>query len=93
VLVSVILWLALDAAARLVLWIRAMALHTMKMHADPNHPISDEFEHSQLLPGAALAFWQGWGDGWALEPLIGLVVLIGVSLIAAWWRFERMDIL
>ncbi|MDP6935110.1 MAG: hypothetical protein QGG40_19465, partial [Myxococcota bacterium] len=49
-------------------------------------------EFAGLLPGAALACWEGWEEGWEEGRFVGLALLVGVSLGSALWRFDRMDI-
>lgn len=90
VVVSVILLLIFDAAARLLLWGREKLVGLMQ--ASVGEVTEPTVHYSQLLPGAALDCWKGWSDGWAWEPFAGLAVLVTVCLTVTMVRFSRMDI-
>lgn len=80
VVVSVIALLMLDGGARGLLWIMDKV------------NVSWAEQAGGLLPGAALAAWQGWSGGWAWQPFVGLAALIGVCLGATLLRLGRMDV-
>ncbi len=46
----------------------------------------------KVLPGAALASWEGYKAGWVWENLAGLSALIVVSAGISFWRYGRMDV-
>jgi hypothetical protein len=46
----------------------------------------------RMLPGSALACWEGYASGWEWEPFVGLVVLVIAGLAVALVRFQRMDV-
>jgi len=80
VVVAVILFLFADWVARMLLGLVAMiGLQAASGIAD-------------MLPGAALACWEGWSDGWAWQPFAGLAALIAVALAIALGRFQSMDV-
>lgn len=80
VVVAVVMFLMADWVARLLLGLVGMiGLQAASRFAD-------------VLPGAALACWEGWSDGWQWEPFAGLVALIAVSLAVALTRFQSMDV-
>lgn len=80
VVVSVIALLMLDMGARGLLWIMDKV------------QVEWAAQLGGLLPGAALAAWEGWSEGWAWQPFVGLAVLIGVCLSATLLRLQRMDV-
>ncbi len=45
-----------------------------------------------LLPGNALACWEGWSEGWMWEQFVGMAVLLGISSLVALVRLARMDV-
>jgi hypothetical protein len=47
---------------------------------------------ASYFPGAALDAWEGWKDGFELQPFVGLVVVILGALGLTCIRFERMDV-
>ena len=46
----------------------------------------------ELMPGNALAAWEGWQGGWVWQQLLGLGVLCVVSAAVALVRFQRLDV-
>ena len=80
VVVSVIALLMLDIGARGLLWIMDKV------------QVAWAGQLSGLLPGAALGAWEGWSEGWAWQPFVGLAVLIGVCLGGTLLRLQRMDV-
>ena len=80
VVVSVILFLMADLAARGLLSVLGMA------------GVTGLDQVKGLLPGAALAAWQGWSGDWAWQPFAGLGVLIAVGFGGALLRLQRMDV-
>jgi len=80
VVVGTVLALVADAALRAALTLMGVV------------GVEGAGELAGLLPGAALACWEGWESGWEPGRFVGLAPLVGVSLGAALWRFERMDI-
>lgn len=91
VVVSVVLLLIFDYAARTLLWAREQLMGFVQ--TSRGETVEDSVQYSQLLPGAALEVWQGYSAGWTWEPFVGLLVLILVCLGLATVRFQRMDIL
>lgn len=80
VVVAVIGLLMVDLAARAFLWILG------KVGVAGAEAVGD------LLPGAALAAWEGWSSTFAWQPFAGLAALIAVGLGLTLWRVERMDV-
>lgn len=80
VVVSVIALLMVDMGARGLLWIMGKVQVTWAEQV------------GGLLPGASLAAWEGWKDGWAWQPFVGLAVLLGLCLSATLLRLQRADV-
>lgn len=81
VVVAVIGLLMADLAARGALKVGSMVLQHEALGAA-----------GAYLPGAALAAWEGWRDGFELAPFGGLALLVGICLGGALWRIQRMDV-
>ncbi len=81
VVVLVVLYLALDLVARLVLTLIGK-LPSVEVAADI----------ARFMPGEALAAWEGYADGWNWVSFAGLGVLVVVCLSISMLRFRRMDI-
>ncbi len=80
VVVNVVLFLAFDMVVRAVLGaIGGLA------------NIEWASQIARFMPGAALAAWEGYREGWTLFPWAGLVVLLSVCLALSVLRFTRMD--
>ncbi|MEL6345071.1 MAG: ABC transporter permease subunit [Myxococcota bacterium] len=90
VVVSVVLLLIFDYAARTLLWLREKMMGFIAESSGEELP--EAVQYSQLLPGAALECWQGYTGDWTVEPFVGLAILVTVCLTAALVRFQRMDV-
>jgi len=80
VVVSVIGLLMVDLGGRGFLWVLSKV----------GLPEADSLR--QVMPGEALAAWEGWSDGFQWQPFAGLVLLIAVALGLTLWRVARMDV-
>jgi ABC-type transport system involved in multi-copper enzyme maturation permease subunit len=80
VVVILILLMMVDIAGRGVLTLAG------------NFGMEDAAAIAAFFPGAALDAWEGWKDGFQLDPFIGLGVLILGSLGLTCVRFQRMDV-
>lgn len=81
VVVLVVLYLALDLVARLVLGLIGK-LPSLEVAADI----------ARFMPGEALAAWEGYLSEWSGASFAGLGVLILVCLALSLLRFARMDV-
>jgi ABC-type transport system involved in multi-copper enzyme maturation permease subunit len=81
VVVVVVLYLALDMVARVLLSLIGK-LPSLELAADI----------ARFLPGEALAAWEGYLDGWQAMSWAGLAVLIALCLGGATLRLMRMDV-
>lgn len=45
-----------------------------------------------LMPGRALAVWEGWSGGWDGRGFVGLALLFAACAGLATWRFGRQDV-
>lgn len=81
VVVAVIGLLMADLAARGAFKLASMVLNQVALG-----------EAAAWLPGAALAAWEGWRDGFEWGPFGGLTLLIGLCLGGTLWRLHRMDV-
>ena len=80
VVVGVICFLMFDAGARALLGL----MNTFGV--DWAGPVG------RMMPGSALAAWEGYKSGWEWEPVLGLAGLITVCASISLWRFQRMDV-
>ena len=80
VVVAVVFGLMIDVAARGVMFVLAKV----------GFPQLDAVR--ELLPGSALAAWEGWTDGFQTQPFVGLGLLLVVGLGGAILRLQRMDV-
>lgn len=80
VVVSVIGLLLVDIGGRGFLW----ALSHFGL------PEADSVR--KVMPGEALAAWNGWSEGFQWQPFAGLVLMIVVALGLTLWRVQKMDV-
>jgi hypothetical protein len=80
VVVSVIGLLMVDLGGRGFLWVLSKV----------GLPEADSVR--QVMPGEALAAWEGWSEGFQWQPFAGLILLIAVALGLTLWRVEKMDV-
>jgi ABC-type transport system involved in multi-copper enzyme maturation permease subunit len=80
VVVSVVLGLMLDLGLRTVFKLAGM------IGLDGAQSVA------QLMPGEALACWEGWKSGWVVESFVGLAVLTISTMLVSVLRFQRMDL-